>query len=181
MSSLLSGFVSRHLQRTMRTTMLTFMNHSYTSWDPRHERFKISTRPSLGVSIPRKVISVWAWVQLYQCTGSPPSGFYNSVSFPAPPCTAMKIPIYVFLFLGNARPQSQFPHSCLGDLYYPRIGPHISCSRIGRSIVGSLTATWMWNVEIRTVAAQSLFWEYLFRILGIGSLLYIFYSYLKHA
>ncbi len=34
------------------------------------------------------------------------------------------------------------------DLYIPRMGPHISCSRIGRLIVGiykSLTDTWMWK------------------------------------
>jgi hypothetical protein len=39
----------------------------------------------------------------------------------------------------SARPQSQFPHSCVCErfiLYIPRIGPNISCSRIGRSIVG---------------------------------------------
>jgi hypothetical protein len=33
------------------------------------------------------------------------------------------------LFLGITRPQYQFPHSCVcvtvGDLYIPRIGPHI--------------------------------------------------------
>ncbi len=33
-------------------------------------------------------------------------------------------------FLGIARPMS------VSDFYIPRIGPHISCSRIGRSIVG---------------------------------------------
>jgi hypothetical protein len=41
-------------------------------------------------------------------------------------------------FLGIAQPQSQFPHSCVYELfmysYDPR--PHISCSRIGRSIMG---------------------------------------------
>jgi hypothetical protein len=34
-------------------------------------------------------------------------------------------------------------------LYIPRIGPHISCSEIGRSIMGrykSLTDTWMWKL-----------------------------------
>jgi hypothetical protein len=39
----------------------------------------------------------------------------------------------------HARPQSQFPHSCVCEwflLYIPRIRPNISCSRIGRSIVG---------------------------------------------
>ncbi len=38
-------------------------------------------------------------------------------------------------FLGIARPQSRLRVS-VGDLYIPRIGPYISCSRIGRSIVG---------------------------------------------
>ncbi len=43
-------------------------------------------------------------------------------------------------FLGIERSQSQFPYSCamcmsVIDLYIPRIGPHISCSRIGRSIM----------------------------------------------
>jgi hypothetical protein len=43
-------------------------------------------------------------------------------------------------FLGIRRPQSQFPHSCVFERfipYIPRIGPYISCSRIGRSIVGT--------------------------------------------
>jgi hypothetical protein len=40
-------------------------------------------------------------------------------------------------FLGIAWPQPQFPHSCVcDDLYISRIGPHISCSSIDRSIVG---------------------------------------------
>ncbi len=37
-------------------------------------------------------------------------------------------------FLGIARPQPQFQH--VSDLYSPRIGLHISCSRIGRPIMG---------------------------------------------
>jgi hypothetical protein len=42
-------------------------------------------------------------------------------------------------FLGIVQPQSLSPnvhiHVSLNDLYISRIGPHISCSRIGRSIV----------------------------------------------
>jgi hypothetical protein len=57
-------------------------------------------------------------------------------------------------FLGIARPQSQFPHSCVCELfiYIPRIGPHISSSRNGSSIVGiynSLTDTRMWKLGLR--------------------------------
>ncbi len=42
-------------------------------------------------------------------------------------CTATKIPFLCIPFLGIARPQSQFPHSCVSesDLNISRIGPHI--------------------------------------------------------
>ncbi len=54
-------------------------------------------------------------------------------------------PIYVFLFweLRCLSPNFHI-HVSVSDLYIPRIGPHIACSRIGRSIVGiykSLTDT----------------------------------------
>jgi hypothetical protein len=58
-------------------------------------------------------------------------------------------------FLGIARPQSQFPHSCVWERfiqYIPRIGPHISSSRKGRPIVGIhnlLTDTWTWKLGLR--------------------------------
>jgi hypothetical protein len=42
-------------------------------------------------------------------------------------------PIYVFLFW-ELRGLS--PNVSVSDLYISRIGPHISCSRIGRSIMG---------------------------------------------
>ncbi len=58
-------------------------------------------------------------------------------------------PIYVFLFweLPGLSPNVHI-HVSVSDLYIPRIEPHISCSRIGRAMVGiykSLTDTWMWN------------------------------------
>ena len=61
--------------------------------------------------------------------------------------TATKIP-FMYSFSGNWCGLSPNLHIrvSVSDLYIPRIGPHISCSRIGRSIVGiykSLTGTWM--------------------------------------
>jgi hypothetical protein len=56
-------------------------------------------------------------------------------------------------FLGIARPQPNFRiHVSVSDSYIPRIGPHISSSRNGSSIVGiynSLTDTWMWKLGLR--------------------------------
>jgi hypothetical protein len=56
-------------------------------------------------------------------------------------------PIVYIPFSGNYAASIPTPHSCVcGDLYIPRIGPHISCTITGRSIVGiykSLIDTWM--------------------------------------
>jgi hypothetical protein len=57
-------------------------------------------------------------------------------------------------------------HVSVSSLYIPWIGPHISCSRIGRSMVGIykwLTGTWLWP-------CNSLSGKCLFRIFGVGSL-----------
>ncbi len=67
--------------------------------------------------------------------------------------------IYVFLFweLGGLSPKFHI-HVSVSDLYIPRIGPHISCSRIGKSIVVmDKIAHRNMNVEIGPVAAQFIF------------------------
>jgi hypothetical protein len=56
-------------------------------------------------------------------------------------------PIFVFLFweLRGFRPNFHI-HVSVSDLYIPRIGPHISCSRTARLVVGiyeSFTDAWM--------------------------------------
>jgi hypothetical protein len=68
-------------------------------------------------------------------------------------------PIYLFLLCELRRLSPNFHiHVSVSDLYIPRIGPHISCSRIGGSIRGNIyIAHRHMNVEIGTVAAQILF------------------------
>ncbi len=61
-------------------------------------------------------------------------------------------PIYIFLFweLHGLSPNFH-THVSVSDLFIPKISPHKSCSRIGRSIVGihkSLTDTWMWKLGL---------------------------------
>ncbi len=57
---------------------------------------------------------------------------------------------------GIARPQSQFPHSCVCERflqYIPKIGPHIFLQQNRKTaIVGiynSLTDTWIWKLGLR--------------------------------
>ena len=58
-------------------------------------------------------------------------------SFSATSSHCNENPIYVFLFweLRGLSPNFHI-HVSVSDLYIPRIGPHISFSRLGRSIVG---------------------------------------------
>jgi hypothetical protein len=71
-------------------------------------------------------------------------GRFNPLDLEPAPTLQRQFRLYI-PFLGIARPQPQFPHSCvLSDLYIPRISLHISSSRTGRPILGiynSLTDT----------------------------------------
>ncbi len=66
-------------------------------------------------------------------------------------CNGNSVSIFLFLELRGLRP-NLYIHVSVSDLYIPRIGPHISSSRNGSSIVGiynSLTDTGMWKLGLR--------------------------------
>jgi hypothetical protein len=72
-------------------------------------------------------------------------------------------------FLGIARPQSQFLHSCVSEQCIPRIGPliflqqnrHIDCGNIE---IAHACGNWDFGQTL------FLFWKYIFRIFSIVSL-----------
>jgi hypothetical protein len=69
--------------------------------------------------------------------------------------TATKIP-FMYSFSENCAVLVQIHiHVSVSDLYIPKIGPHVFCSRIGRSILG--ISHRHINLEIGTMAAQFLF------------------------
>ncbi len=86
--------------------------------------------------------------------------------------TTTKIP-FMYSFSGNCTasvPISTFmSHVSVSDLYIPRISPHISCTRIGRSIVGITKSRRHINVDCGRaipflVIYVSNFWYWFFAV-----------------
>ncbi len=68
-----------------------------------------------------------------------------------PHCKGNSVYIFLFWELRGLSPNF-YIHVSVSNLYITRIGPHISSSRNGSSIVGiynSLTDTWMWKLGLR--------------------------------
>ncbi len=99
------------------------------------------TWPCLWSPMPRFVSRMLSWAQTYLCKH----------------CNENTIYVFLFWELRGLSPNFHI-HVSASDLYILRIGPpHISCSRVGRSILGIYKSQRYMNVEIGTVAAQFLF------------------------
>ncbi len=94
--------------------------------------------------------------------------YFNSSLWP----TLQRKSHFCIPFLGIARPQSLFPHSCVRErfIYFQDRSTYFlqQNSKLGRGNIW--IAHRRMNGKIWTVAAQFLFCKYLFRIFGIGSL-----------
>jgi hypothetical protein len=80
--------------------------------------------------------------------------FFSAIYFlirPVLHCKGNSVYIFLFWELRVLSPNF-YIHVSVGNLYIPRIGPHISSSRNGSSTMGiynSLTDTWMWKLGLR--------------------------------
>jgi hypothetical protein len=88
-------------------------------------------------------------------------------------CTATKIRfMYSFFWQLSGLSPDFHIHVSVSDLYIPRIGPHISCSIIGRSIMGiykPLTDTWMWKLGLWPRNSFSIFKFSLLVLCSVGN------------
>ncbi len=95
--------------------------------------------PVLKAERHNKFLNQFAGMLFWQKPVFKPPTIWDQLS--CPPCQAPhsneKNPIYVFLFWELRGLNPNYIHVSVSYLYiFPRSGPHISCNRIGRSIVG---------------------------------------------
>jgi hypothetical protein len=75
---------------------------------------------------------------IYPITGNPRQLAYNLIIvLHRPHCNKNPINVFLLWELHGLSPNFHI-HVFVGNLYIPRIGPHVSLSRIGRSMVGNI-------------------------------------------